>query len=93
MPNCRKLLDRAKASPANLRFAEARQLAECFGWQFARQKGDHVVYKRAGSLQLMNFQNVKGKAKSYQVRQLLTAIDELGLEIADEDAEGDDSDA
>jgi hypothetical protein len=28
-------------------------------------------------MQLMNFQNDRGRAKPYQVRQLLAAIDEL----------------
>jgi hypothetical protein len=32
----------------------------------------------------MNFQNVNGEASGYQVRQLLTAIEELGLQLTDD---------
>ena len=84
MPNCRLLLERARENPEGLQFAELCGLAECFGWQFARQRGSHALYKRAGTVQLMNFQNVNGAAKGYQVRQLLAAIDDLGLELSED---------
>lgn len=56
---------------------ELCQLAECFGFELARQEGSHRIYKRAGHRELMNFQDVNGKAKSYQVKQLLEVIDEI----------------
>ncbi|MEX2181736.1 MAG: type II toxin-antitoxin system HicA family toxin [Gemmatimonadaceae bacterium] len=52
-------------------------LAECFGWTFDRSSGSHHIYKRLGDRRLMNFQEVRGMAKPYQVRQLLRAIDLL----------------
>jgi hypothetical protein len=85
MPDCHKLLEGARNTPAGLRFSQLCELAECFGWVRARQRGAHVIYKRPGAMQLMNFQDDNGKAKAYQVRQLLTAIDELGLVLEDED--------
>jgi hypothetical protein len=81
MATCRSLLEAAQGNPAGVRFTELCQLAECFGWEFARQKGDHRLYKRSGTKQLMNFQDSDGKAKVYQVRQLLAVIDDLGLEL------------
>jgi HicA toxin of bacterial toxin-antitoxin, len=81
MPSCRSLLEVAKTNPAGLRFSELCKLAECFGWELARQRGSHRLYKRTGTMQMMNFQDVGGNAKEYQVRQLLVAIDELGLEL------------
>jgi hypothetical protein len=81
MPNCRSLLEAAERNPAGLRFSELCQLAECFDWELARQKGSHRVYKRRGTIQIMNFQDFGGNAKEYQVKQLLTAIEELGLEL------------
>lgn len=84
MARCADLLKKARAAPKSLRFAELRQLAECFGWEYARQEGSHVMYKRQASIQLMNFQNDDGDAKPYQVRQLLRAIDDLGLRAPDE---------
>lgn len=79
MPNCKKILQKALDAPQTLRFTELCQLAECFGWRFARQKGAHRLYKRSGSIELMNFQDDQGMAKAYQVRQLVRALDELGL--------------
>lgn len=73
-----RLLARARRSPHALRFAELCRLAEAFGFQFARQRGSHVIYKIAGEPMLMNFQDDDGRAKAYQVRQLLDWIDEQG---------------
>lgn len=75
MPKCDKLLERARKSPSDLRFTEICQLAECYGFVFDRQAGSHRIYKRRGWPQVINFQEWKGKAKPYQVRQLLKVID------------------
>jgi predicted RNA binding protein YcfA (HicA-like mRNA interferase family) len=77
MAKCDKLHAKAGASPAGLRFEELCDLAECFGFVFARQSGSHRLYKRPGHPKVMNFQNVQGMAKEYQVRQLLAAITDL----------------
>lgn len=75
---CQKLLEKAEKSAKNLRYSDLRKLAECFGWVFIRQDASHQMYENSeldhtqGRLQ--NFQNVKGQAKPYQVRQLLSAI-------------------
>jgi hypothetical protein len=80
---CLKRLQEARANIQSLRFANLCALAECFGWTFVRQSGSHQLYKRNGSTLLMNFQEDRnGRAKPYQVRQLLAAIDQL---IADEE--------
>jgi hypothetical protein len=85
MPDFERLLERARRAPESLRFSELCSLAEGFGWVFARQRGSHVLYKRSGSIQLMNFQDDSGRAKGYQVRQLLAAIDDLGLSLNNND--------
>lgn len=81
MKKCQRLLTKAKNSAANLRFGELCQLAECYGWIFVRQEGSHRIYENLkldmNSGRMMNFQNDKGKAKAYQVRQPLSAIDNL----------------
>jgi hypothetical protein len=63
-----------------LSFEEICALAEAFGFVFKRQDGtSHRVYGHPSLSHLMggfqNFQECKGKAKPYQVRQLLKAID------------------
>lgn len=81
MRDCEKLLEKAKSSPANVKFEDVCRLAECFGWVFQRQSGSHRIYmhpnlgNRLGSM--MNFQPRNGKAKPTQVKQLLNAIEEL----------------
>jgi predicted RNA binding protein YcfA (HicA-like mRNA interferase family) len=78
MPNCDKLLEKARRAPTNLRFTEVCQLAECYGFAFERQRGSHVQYLRPGYPKRLTLQPDKhGKAKPYQVRQVLDIIDEL----------------
>ena len=77
MSRCKALLDRATANPAGLRFSELCRLAGCFGWKLKRSSGSHSLYGRVGQVALMNFQDVGGRAKAYQVRQLVRAIGDL----------------
>lgn len=78
MSKCDKLLEKAENSPNNFSFSEICQLAECYGFVFQRQSSSHVIYEhlnlRIEQNRLMNFQNFKGKAKPYQVKQLVRAI-------------------
>jgi predicted RNA binding protein YcfA (HicA-like mRNA interferase family) len=75
MPNCDKLLERARLSQANFRFEDLCSLAECYGFALDHIRGSHHIYKRPGWPKVMNFQNRKGKAPRYQIRELLNAID------------------
>ncbi len=79
MDRCRRLLERAQDHPSGLRFRELCDLADCFGFSLVRQRGSHHIYKRDGFRKLLNFQNSGGMAKAYQVRQLLSALEELGV--------------
>ncbi len=81
MGKCDKLLEKAKNSPNNFSFTEICQLAECYGFIFQRQNASHIIYEhstlRIEQNRLLNFQNFHGKAKPYQVKQLLKAISYL----------------
>ena len=82
MPNCAKVLQKARRSAANLRFGEALALAECLGFELARIRGSHRIYKRAGVRGLVNLQPDSrdgSKAEKRQVDQLLTLYDDLGI--------------
>jgi len=68
-----------KNNPKNIRFEELCKAAETFGFKFRGGKGSHRVYTRDGVKEILNFQNVKGKAKPYQVRQLLKVIEKYNL--------------
>ena len=78
-----KLLEKALNSPHNLRFAEAIKLAQAFGFQLARVRGSHHILKRPGIPEMLNFQNVGGKSKPYQVHQLLEIVEAHDLRLED----------
>ncbi|MFL5539574.1 MAG: type II toxin-antitoxin system HicA family toxin [Longimicrobiaceae bacterium] len=80
MASCDKLLEAAQNNLAGLRFAEICQLAECHGFVLTRTKGSHRIYTREGFPRPLSFQNRNGRAKAYQVKQLLDAIDEISTE-------------
>ncbi|MEK6544396.1 MAG: type II toxin-antitoxin system HicA family toxin [Elusimicrobiota bacterium] len=77
-----KLYAAIKNNPKNVRFADLCRLAEAFGFIRRGGKGSHCVYVRRGVAEIMNFQNVSGRVKPYQVRQFLGVIEkyQLGLE-------------
>jgi hypothetical protein len=73
-----KLLEKARNNPRGVRFEDACKLAEHFGFApRAGGGGSHRVFKKKGVQTSLNFQDMKGMAKEYQVKQLLAAIDEL----------------
>ena len=84
MSKCDKLLEKAKNSTSNLSFTDACYLAECHGFEYKRTTGSHFIYEHPNLLaehnRNLNFQNVKGRAKPYQIRQLLKAIEFLQYE-------------
>lgn len=80
MANCDSLLEKARASSANITYSELTNLAECYGWYFRRNTGgSHVIYTNKDSKTHHNltFVRQRGKVPQYQVTQLLSAIDLL----------------
>lgn len=70
-----------KLNPANVRFSDLCKVCD-FYFGEPRQKGtSHRIYKTPwlGDPRV-NIQNSKGKAKAYQVRQVLRAIERLADE-------------
>jgi predicted RNA binding protein YcfA (HicA-like mRNA interferase family) len=67
-----------RSKPQNVRFADLCMVCDCY-FGTARQKGSsHRIYKTPwqGDPRI-NIQNDKGKAKVYQVKQVLKAIEIL----------------
>lgn len=75
-----KVLVQMEANPANIRFADLVFVCEQYFGE-ARKVGSHRVYKMpwAGDPRV-NIQDDNGKAKAYQVRQVLAAIKKLEAE-------------
>jgi len=72
------ILAKMRASPKSIRFADLCKVFDAYFGE-ARQSGSsHCVYKTPWQGDpRVNVQNAKGKAKPYQVRQVLAAIKRL----------------
>lgn len=68
-----------KNNPKNVRFDSICRAAQVFDFKFKGGKGSHRIYTKKGIRELLNFQNVKGKAKPYQVKQFLKVIEKYNL--------------
>lgn len=79
--NKRKLLQKAISSPANFRFTEMVTLAEAFGFRLSRSGGSHHIFVHPRVRELLNLQEVRGKAKPYQVGQFLKLVEKYNLEL------------
>ncbi|MFJ1213234.1 toxin HicA [Burkholderia pyrrocinia] len=78
MASVSKILELMRREPANVRFNDPFKVCEAhFG--AARQSGSsHAIFKTPWQGDpRVNIQNDRGKAKAYQVRQVLDAIDRL----------------
>jgi len=78
-----KLLQKVLSSPKNIRFNEIVTLAEAFGFHLSRVKGSHHIFVHPQVRELVNLQNVGGKAKPYQVRQFLRLVERYNLTMGD----------
>ena len=72
------ILRQMKQHPQNIRFTDLCKVCDAYFGE-ARQKSiSHRVYKTPWQGDpRVNIQNAKGKAKAYQVRQVLAAITKL----------------
>jgi len=75
----KRLLEELKRNPRNIRFERLCRIAESFGFRFRGGKGSHRIYTREGVKEILNFQNVDGKAKPYQVKQFIKIIEKYNL--------------
>jgi hypothetical protein len=74
-----------KLNPQKVRFERLCAIAEVFGFRFSRQRGSHKVYVRDGVEEILNFQNVDGKAKPYQVKQFIAILEKHKLLEGEDD--------
>ena len=67
-----------RAAPANVRFRDLCKVCEAYFGSPRQKGGSHLIFKTPwpGDPRV-NIQNDGGKAKVYQVRQVLLAIDQL----------------
>ena len=80
----RKLLLKLLSGSKNVRFSEAVAIAEAFGFRLDRVNGSHHIFVHPEIPELLNLQDFKGKAKPYQVKQLLQLAEINNLQLEDE---------
>ena len=73
-----KILRQMSENPKGVRFADLRRVCEFYFGKPRKSGGSHCIFKTPwpGDPRV-NIQNNKGKAKQYQVRQVLHAIEML----------------
>ena len=78
MSDLTKIFKKMNANPKGVRFVELKRICVYYFGQPRRSGGSHCVFKTPwpGDPRV-NIQNEKGKAKAYQVRQVLNAIGQL----------------
>ncbi len=76
-----KLLKKLLSGSKNISFSEAAACAGAFGFRLDRINGSHHIFVHADIPELVNLQNVKGKAVPYQVKQLLQLVERYNLQI------------
>jgi len=77
--NKHELYIHLKDHTKNIRFDLLCNAAEKFGFACRGGRGSHRIYVRKGIREMLNFQNVGGKAKPYQVIQLCKIIENYSL--------------
>ena len=72
------ILLKMKRDPKNARFRDLCKICDHYFGEARQQSGSHRIYKTPwqGDPRI-NIQNSKGKAKAYQVKQVLLAIEKL----------------
>ncbi len=75
------IVSQMRCNPKGIRFAEACRVCDHYFGQPRQSKSSHRVYKTPWQGDpRVNIQNTKGKAKAYQVKQVLRAIERLEYE-------------
>ena len=82
--NTRKILGKAVVGSKNIRFAEMVALVEAFGFRLSRVSGSHHIFVHPDLPELLNLQEVDGKAKPYQIRQFLRLVERYNLQMGGE---------
>jgi hypothetical protein len=78
MTQIKKLLAKLKRNPNDVKFDDLAKVCDHYFGESRQQGTSHRIYKTPWNGDpRVNIQNKKGKAKPYQVRQVLAAINKL----------------
>ena len=59
------------------------KIVEGFGFELGRLSGSHHIFSHPELSEIVNLQNVGGKAKGYQVKQFIALIEKYNLQMED----------
>ena len=78
MGSIAKILDQMKTNPKGVRFGDLKKVCEQYFGEPRQSGSSHCIFKTPwpGDPRV-NIQNHKGKAKPYQVKQVLLAIEKI----------------
>ena len=84
MASITDILDQMKRNPAGIRFNDLCKVCDYYFGEPRQRGGSHRIYKTPwpGDPRV-NIQDDQGKAKPYQVRQVLKAIERLEVSRGD----------
>lgn len=78
----KKLLRRlARGDYRNVAFGDLESLVRGFGFQIARTRGSHHIFRHGTIPEILNLQDVQGEAKPYQIRQFLRIVERYNLQM------------
>lgn len=78
MANVEDILAKMRANPKSIKFNDLCRVCDAYFGEPRQSGSSHRVYKTPWQGDpRVNIQNAKGKAKPYQVRQVLAAIERL----------------
>ncbi len=81
MKNLHEKLKQFRKNPKDVKFAELCKICEFYFGKPRQSGSSHRIYKTPWQGDpRVNVQNSKGKAKAYQVKQVLKAIERLEVE-------------
>jgi len=81
MKNIHEKLKQFKNNPNDVKFVELCKVCEFYFGKPRQSGSSHRIYKTPWQADpRVNIQNYKGKAKAYQVKQVLKAIERLEVE-------------
>ena len=80
MAQIEKILEMMRREPGNVSFNDFKKVCVSYFGKPRQDGSSHAIFKTPwpGDPRV-NIQNAKGKAKPYQVRQVLQAIEKLGI--------------
>ncbi len=77
-----KILEQMKHEPSNVRFSDLQKVCEAYFGKARNSGSSHFIFKTPWQGDpRVNIQNDKGKAKVYQVKQVLLAIERMGVKL------------